>query len=344
MIPKDHLEEVQGIEGVDIYAFHHLSEVLSFLKNPHCFKAVKASSWSPENTRVDVDFNQIKGQKSAKRALELAATGRHHVFMVGPPGVGKTLLARAFPGILPALSRLESQEIRLLHSAQRPFRNTIMPQHRPFRSPHHSISRAGLIGGGHQPRPGEISMAHHGVLFLDELPEFRREALEGLREALEEGKVRINRGQEQWTFPAQFLCVAAANPSPDGYFYSEENPPRSTPAQIRRYLHKLSGPLLERLDLHLELCDPLEDPSRELEPAESSKLIKKRVERGVAVQRERYRNLPSIQYNAQLTPAHLERYCFLDNSSQVLLDRAAKQFSLSLRSRDRDSKTGQNNC
>ena len=338
LIPKNHIEEVQGIDEVDIYAFEHFTEVLAFLNDPSSFESAPSCSWEPESPQAEIDFNQIKGQRRAKRALELAATGKHHVFMLGPPGVGKTLLARAIPGILPALSREESQEISLVHTANRFSAYCTLPKNRPFRSPHHSISRAGLLGGGHHPKPGEISLAHHGVLFLDELPEFRREALEGLREPLEEGLVRINRGQIPYIFPAQFLCIAGANPSPDGHFYSEENPPRSSPAQIRRYLHKLSGPFLDRLDLHLELNDSLEDLAAEKGPSESSVLIRKRVEEGVAIQRDRYRHLKSVRYNAQLSAALIDQYCPLDRPSKRLLNRAAERFSLSMRSRHRIQK------
>ena len=333
VIPEENRNDIQWVNGIDVFAFKNLREVLDFIRKPDLCVPVSSLTWEPDSSPAEVDFGQIRGQPHAKRGLELAATGGHHILMVGPPGIGKTLLARAFPGILPDLLQEEAAEINQICAFRQARRDRQPIRERPFRSPHHSISRAALMGGGHTPLPGEISFAHHGVLFLDELTQFKREVLESLREPLEEGIIRINRGQSQWIFPARFLCVASTNPSPDGYFYSDERPPRSTPAQIRRYLSRLSGPFLDRFDLQIEL-DPAKDvPLPPKEFIERSISVKVRVEKGRQKQLERFKNTKKLRCNAQIPLAQLEEFCPMEDRARNLLDKAIHQYSVSLRAR-----------
>ena len=323
------------IPGISVYALESLQKVVVFLKNPHSFKPRPKKKWSPlKSPSAEVDFCDIKGQFMAKRGLEVAAAGGHNVLMVGPPGVGKTLLAKALRGILPPLLEEEALEISRILSFASNEKGYLVAE-RPFRSPHHSSSRAALLGTGYYPKPGELTLAHKGVLFMDELTEFQRPVLEVLREPLEERRVRISRGHKQWVFPADFMWIASANPSPDGYFYSEERAPRSSPAEIRKYLNKLSGPLLDRIDLHLELNQMPLGESVENTPVENSQAIGQRVEWARERQYKRYSEHPGIQCNAHLTGSQIRYFCPRDRECKGLINKILNELNLSVRSHDR---------
>ncbi|HIQ09673.1 MAG TPA: ATP-binding protein, partial [Anaerolineaceae bacterium] len=281
--------------------------------------------------RGAVDFAEIKGQEQAKRALEVAAAGGHNLLMVGPPGVGKTLLARALPGILPRMTVEEALEVTRIYSvadllpADQPLITT-----RPFRAPHHTISHAGLVGGGNWPHPGEVSLAHRGVLFLDELPEFGQRTLEVLRQPIEDKVVTISRAQGTLTFPANFMLVAAMNPCPCGYYGDPTHACTCSPATITRYRKRISGPLLDRIDIHLEVPRVEYEKLSDDRLGEPSEAIRQRVE--AARERQRKRLAPfGLQANAEMGPAEIRRFCTLDEQGRQLMRLAMQQMALSAR-------------
>jgi len=291
-----------------------------------------ASSGLPE----DEDFADVKGQAHAKRAIEVAAAGGHNLLMMGPPGAGKTMLARRLPGILPLLAQEEALESSRIHSVVGQLsKEQPLMRRRPFRAPHHSISEAGLIGGGTIPRPGEVSLAHNGVLFLDETGEFGRATLDGLRQPLEDGHVTVTRASGSLRFPARFMLVAAMNPCPCGYYGDRTKDCVCSAAQVRRYRGRLSGPLLDRLDLQIEVpAVPIRALGDDVDTSDSSAVIRSRVMAARARQAERYRG-DGIYTNAQLKPRHLKQYCALDMQSRELLELAMTRLGFSARAHGR---------
>jgi magnesium chelatase family protein len=333
VLPADNLPEVAVITGLTPVPVTSLSQVKAFLDG----------SWQPDLsefgtgksetgiTAGDDDLADVKGQEQAKRALEVAAAGGHNLLMIGPPGSGKTMLARRLPGILPSLCLEESLELTKIYSVA-----GFLPQglslfnKRPFRSPHHTTSSAGLIGGGRIPRPGEVSLAHHGVLFLDELPEFTREVLEVLRQPLEDGKVTIARAATTTQFPARFMLTAAMNPCPCGFFGDPQKKCSCSPIQIRRYQGRISGPLLDRFDLQIEVPRLQEFELDTIQKSESSRTIRERVESARAIQRERFSGATYF-CNAHMSNKDIREHCGLDQESKDIIRQAVQRFSLSAR-------------
>jgi magnesium chelatase family protein len=332
LVPADNAAEASVAEGVDVFGIRHLSEAVKFLKEPAGFQphAPNATTLAVASEEF-LDFKDVRGQTTAKRALEVAAAGSHNVLLIGPPGSGKTMLAKRFAGILPPLTFTEALETTQIHSVAGVLaKGTGLLQKRPFRAPHHSVSDAGLIGGGAgTPRPGEVSLAHNGVLFLDELPEFPRNVLEQLRQPLEEGTVTIARSQITLSFPASTVLVAAMNPCQCGFFSDPTRECRCTGALIQRYLGRISGPLLDRIDLHIEVPAV---PYRELrakDESEGSVAIRARVERARACQQARG------FYNAQIPVRELRKLCALDDTGERTLEMAVRRMGLSARAHDR---------
>jgi len=332
IVPAPNAPEAAVIDTVSVRPVDHLSEVVEFLNGRNelpIFKSNSEGIWN-ERTWEDADFEEVKGQEHAKRGIEVAAAGNHNVLMIGPPGSGKTMLAQRIPGIMPLLSFEEAIETSKIFSVAGMLQNNPLVVRRQFRSPHHTISDAGLVGGGHIPRPGEVSLAHNGVLFLDELPEFRRNVLDLLRQPLEDGQVTIARAAITLTYPARFMLVAAMNPCPCGYSGDPVKACTCSPVLVQRYRGRISGPILDRIDLHIEVPAVKYEQLRSEGKAERSHSIRDRVSRTRDIQLKRLAG-EGIYSNSQMKPRHIKKYCRLDAQGHNLLEQAVRQLGLSAR-------------
>ena len=338
IIPTKNAAEASLIEGLKVYAFDQLTEVTQFCNHPELYSPYQKNDSDQDAASIvyPVDFAFIKGQFQAKRAIEIAAAGGHNLIMVGPPGAGKTLLAKTSISILPTMSHAETLETSKVYSLLGKLSQKAgLMQTRPFRNPHHSLSAIALVGGGSIPQPGEISMAHNGVLFLDELPEFSRAAIEILRQPMEAGFVSISRSRQTVEFPSRFMLFASMNPCPCGYFNHPQKACTCSPSIVGKYLHKISGPLLDRIDLQIEVVPVTYDELTNNSIIESSLTIRNRVQNARAIQINRYAKRPGINTNAQMQSYELKEWAQLDNASAKLLKMAMEQFQLSARAYDR---------